>query len=301
MNFSDAFRSFFGIPEHTDEDEDERGTFQGPHFFTFPPGGFGGFSGPKFPNGDNEDDGMDFPEEGPPGRNRPFPGGFHFAFDREMEEMFKHFDEMFRNFGLADFPSHFNGIAQHPPTQPGPSSLRDQMLKEPDRELREDATSSSQSPAPQRAADRVPRLSWFDELKKGNLSKIVPLDPDVETSSTAAKKDSDLDSAVKQRDVERAARGEQTQGNVPQFRSYSRSVSIQTIRRADGTTETRRTEIDDKGNETTTVTTTQGEMPHPGIPSSFPRLRLGRPPGHLESEEHADSMFEKFFGSWFRK
>ncbi|XP_071483181.1 HCLS1-associated protein X-1-like [Diadema antillarum] len=245
---------------------------------------------------------MDFPEEGPPGRNGPFPGGFHFAFDREMEEMFKHFDEMFRTFGLADFPSHFNeGIAQHPPNQQGPSSLRDQMLREPDGEPREDATSSSQSPAPQRAADRVPRLSWFDELKKGNLSKIVPLDADVETTSSAAKKDSDLDSAVKRRDVERPTRGEQTQRDVPQFRSYSRSVSIQTIRRADGTTETRRTEIDDKGNETTTVTTTPGEMPHPDIPSSFHRLRLGGPLGHMESEEHADSMFEKFFGSWFRK
>lgn len=86
--------------------------------FRFPgSGGHGhfGFFGPGFNSpgnhGDDWDDDNDDDDDSnsfPRGR-----GGFHWGshsdefgdFERQTQEMFRHFEEMFKNFGLSDFHS----------------------------------------------------------------------------------------------------------------------------------------------------------------------------------------------------
>ena len=43
-------------------------------------------------------------DEGPPGRQGPFPrGGVLFSFDNEVNDFFRLFDDMFKSFGMEDF------------------------------------------------------------------------------------------------------------------------------------------------------------------------------------------------------
>lgn len=316
MNFDDIFRSFIGkyspsscrySRDDAAGDDNSEDPFQGFTFFSHPPGPFhhGWFDG-------SDDDGDDDVRgsEGPPGRQGPFPeGGLLFSFDSEVNEMFKHFNEMFKNFGLADFPPlDVPRIDQIPSQQPESRAPRDQMLKAPDSEDKRDpATPLPSTPA------REP-LSWFDELRRGKTSLFVP--PDTEQKpAPARKKDSDLDDLVRRREMDKIFRGRSPwqrgpdDPQQPQFRSFSRSTSIQTIRKPDGTIETKRTERDGNGTETTTVTISKDDAPLPAPRGAGPLgPRHGLPWGcrHKETplfreREQDDRMYQKFFGSWFKK
>ena len=68
-----------------------------------PPGVFGWSHGGS-DDGDDDDFIPGGEEEGMFGGGRFHEGAGLFTFDHEVNEMFRHFDEMFKNFGLADFP-----------------------------------------------------------------------------------------------------------------------------------------------------------------------------------------------------
>ncbi|XP_054756395.2 uncharacterized protein LOC129262317 [Lytechinus pictus] len=336
--FDDIFSSFFGSGFHPGGDREDPYTEDGDQT---PFRGF--FSSPwSFHNGPSHD--MDDDDEGQSGGQGPFPGGGgFFSFNNEMNDMFRLFDDMFKSFGITDFPPL--DVPRVPPlasVQPEMKSPRDHMLKEPD---------STDSPEPgsvkPNTATKEP-LSWFDELRKGKTIFSVPPDDKI-SPSTSEKKDSDLDDVIKQGEMERifGGRSSRNPSNDQRQSSYSRSISIQTIRKPDGTFETRRTERDGQGNVTTTVTSGSDDAPpsgridprnaepwgmHPCRPSIFwpftkrnpgndrfesKGSRIGggpdpwrpgtpwqgsrRYPGPVRQETEMDnSVYKKFFGSWFK-
>ncbi|XP_781806.1 uncharacterized protein LOC576398 [Strongylocentrotus purpuratus] len=342
--FDDIFDSFFGRSgfrrgvnrDNTFDEEGDQTPFHG--FFPSSPGS-------RFYSEQPHDMDDDDNYEGPPGRQGPFPGGGAiFSFNNEMNDFFKLFDDMFKSFGIADFPPlDVPRISPSSPAQPEAKAPRDEMLKEPD---------STNSPEPGTATPKTvlkEPLSWFEELRKGKSILSVPPDENV-SLSPSEKKDSDLDDVVRQGEMERMfGGGSPRQPSSDQRQSsYSRSISIQTIRRPDGTSETRRTERDGQGNVTTTVTTGPDDKPSPGsteprrmepwgmhpwrpgqhwpftrrcpghdrlegerdrtddVPHvwrpgmSWPGSRRYPGPGRQEGDENDDSMYKKFFGSWFK-
>ncbi|XP_022108196.1 HCLS1-associated protein X-1-like isoform X2 [Acanthaster planci] len=253
-----------------------------------------------------------------PGRGGRFGDDLFFRFEEETQDMFRHFEEMFRNFGLSDFPpSVFSRTDQDPSlpiSSPRYQTPRDEMLKHPD---------SSQPSAP------MPRLSDKDRLQRDeNKAKDggpswhslwttkpkwhwhMPTQP----PATPPKEDRDLDDEVRGRKLDeilKAASPPSSRNDNPAqpghtSRPHFRSISVHTVRKPDGTIEQRRTETDADGNITTTVTTTNPDRPE--LPSLIPdqrRSQMDRWSGPEDDKailggEITTSIFEKLFGSWGR-
>ncbi|XP_033634811.1 HCLS1-associated protein X-1-like [Asterias rubens] len=324
MDFNDVFRSFFGSfsPRGSRfmDDDDE---FDGADFFSTP----SDFHGHQ--DDDDGDDDMTF-GGGHGGSFPPHGGDFFFRFEEDTRNIFGHFEEMFKNFGHNEFlPSVFSEAGKEPPTPslPSPSSKhrspRDLMLKHPDSD--EPSTAPSTTLPDQAGKDRLQgnpsaeSPSWFSLwTSKPEWQWTLPSLP-----SSTHREDQDIDEQVKgrkldeiltQRDPSSSSSSSSSSpsaifSQTPTFRSYSKSISIQTVRKPDGTVEQRRTETDGDGNVTTTVTSTnpnEGRNSHtsPGwrtppcqrSPTTDPfRNRVEDTP---LAQDKTDSIFKKLFGSW---
>ncbi|XP_070543687.1 HCLS1-associated protein X-1-like [Ptychodera flava] len=276
MNFHDFFGNIFGFPRHRrpprdDDDEDEHGGIFGFHGF--------------------HDDGADEDQEHGDSHGDFFGDPFQ-GLARETEDMFRHFErhfnEMFKNFGLAEFPpiseSEIGGKVR---------SLRDEMLKKPNAEKFSDA---ERKPLP--FDDSKP---FFKEWH-WNLPYRLPRSTQPPTRDE--KRDRDLDGEISAGNLDAILPGgnqspDRIVPDQPQSRSFFRSVSVTKVRKPDGSIEERRTVRDDKGNVETTVTTIDAD----GIrqsPSGAPEIPINAPRRPVVQEpilpDGSKSIFEKLFG-----
>ncbi|XP_038072436.1 HCLS1-associated protein X-1-like isoform X2 [Patiria miniata] len=276
------------------------------------PGGFG-FFGNHFGQGEQEDmeDDSTFDPGQRGGFHPPSSGDFFFKFEEESQDMFRHFEEMFKNFGLSTFPpSAFSRIDEE--ASPAlPSSRhrtpRDEMLKHPDSGHPSALTAikpdhlEGEEDNPEDGAQSWHSL-WNNKPK---WHWPVPTLP----STPSCKKDRDLDDEVKGRKLDeilKEANPPDHPAQSPSSRSYFRSISIQTIRKQDGTVEQRRTETDADGNVTTTVKSSNPE--ESDLPSLTPDRRRPRwdknritDDGAIIGQDKTASIFDKLFGSWGRR
>ncbi|XP_078062725.1 HCLS1-associated protein X-1 isoform X2 [Mustelus asterias] len=191
-------------------------------------------------------------------------------FDDGFSGLFQEMDELFRGFGSWEVPGRqfeFPGIDPHSDAgrseEGGRRSLRDWMLKDPERdhpERRRDTDPVGDSdPQPRdrpsqdgpRAGPLTPYFSpWspsntFEELWK-NLRQ-----------RDAVKEDTDLDSKVNSEGLEKILKPSE-----PERKSFFKSVSVSKVVLPDGSTEERRVTRDGEGNEETTVTRSHGDQSH---------------------------------------
>ncbi|XP_072038083.1 HCLS1-associated protein X-1-like [Amphiura filiformis] len=293
MDLNDIFRSFFGFRRTPPNGNDEE----------FPRGGNEpfGFFGPGFDHHGNDDDDENDNDDGMTGRRGGFGRGSHqsdpFAdLERETQQMFRHFEEMFKNFGLSDFHSEPPSIETTPNRRR--ISPRDEMLKQPD-ELKE-STTRREDHQPESKQDKESPVKFGDAFRS-------PWQWNIPSLPSASQEDKDLDEQVKDGNLDELLKPKQQQPHPGFFsKGFSKSISIQTIRKPDGTIEQRRTEKDSDGNVTTTVTTSQDDnqtpvlinptQPRPNQPPSL--WSRHHPPDDGGSQEQ--SLFDKFFGSWSR-
>jgi len=215
------FRGFFGFPR-----DDGRG--------------FGSFNDPfhSSPAGrDDGDDGVDTR---------------HFDEFREPFDMFRHFEqafeEMFKSFGLMDFPPR---IPDNPGLQPLPDTddetLRDRMLKSPERP----------TDLPEPGLSRRPPHGW-DLFSFGSPMPRFGMpghEPPV-------RKDEDLDEKVSSGDLskflEESPRREEPRSKSSFF--FSSSARSSSVLSPSGAVEFHHTTKDSQGNEEKTVTRTLGDQ-----------------------------------------
>ncbi|CAH1796624.1 unnamed protein product [Owenia fusiformis] len=235
MSMDDFFRGFFG--------------------FHNPPGSFG-HRRPQYDQDDsNQDDPCDNDDDDVTFR-------FHFS---ETEDLFRHFEDMFKNMGLADFPPPPmlpGSVIPGPDGKPGRSqNPRDNMLKEPDAFTDDPNPDRSKRPKvfepilPYKDTEPSNKPFFFrDVFKIPKWGGVHPRD----------KQDKDLDGEISSEDFDKIVAESKSNPKkiVPvqpeQPRSYFKSVSISTVRGPDGKLEQRRTVRDGAGNEETTVTRSLG-------------------------------------------
>ncbi|XP_071964880.1 uncharacterized protein [Antedon mediterranea] len=273
MNFNDLFRSIFGfsskpnnhgLGDFIDDDEDN-----------------------DFGSRDwGEDDGVF--------------GDMHDQFFKETQEMFSHFQEMFSSFGFAEFPQIGLPEMEHDGSMPRSKSPRNEMLKS------DEHSSDTYKGSRQNEDSRQGGSNWFSPSYKrpsfGDIFKIPSLDIGPH-SNNGKKEDRDLDKHIDQSNLDLILPKErdETMPSMPGQKSFFRSISVRTIRRADGTTETHRTEKDSEGNVKKTISSTDDngrptdiiidDKGQPLIQDNFQEI----PP---LKDKQSSSIFSKFFGSW---
>lgn len=216
MNLHDFFRSFMGFPSRREP------SFGDPrHPDT---GGFG-----------RDDD--------------PYEGSMF----GDPWDMFRHLDSVFRNFGLTDFPPFPHGSDVPAIEGPGPSEpghLRDHMLKVPDYHepfLNAPDMFPHMPPGPAQPEEHPCRDMDLDEhVARGGLDSLMapvpfeaPQQPQQAPAwggSSSLRTFSSHNGKVQERTVVRDAQGNE---EVTERRSLGdRSMTVRTIRRPDGVTET---------------------------------------------------------------
>lgn len=326
MDLNDIIRSFLGFrgpPGMEDEFPEAEGRG----------GNFGFFGPPGFKQPGRHDDDDDDIERDDNDDDSPFLGigggrggilggnggnmeDYFFNFHKESEAMLRQMEDMFRNFGsFEDFHSESTGkpsVEEIPNRKP--LSPRDEMLKSPDDEPTHRDRISSGSNLP---TDRDEPPKFGDVFRTPSWHWSIPGLP-----SPADKQDKDLDGQVENGELDDILKPSREPQQTPSMRSFSKSVSIQTVRKPDGSVETRRTEKDSDGNVKTTVTTSQDgdqstQIITPHRPFKEPDCRHGRwggegqhwspwyrrykPPSSSSSDDQQrQSLSDKLFGPWFK-
>ncbi|XP_023215392.1 uncharacterized protein LOC111618162 [Centruroides sculpturatus] len=250
MDFDRFFRGFFNIPRR--REEEQRDPFQ--DFF----------EQPECSECETwEDDQSEF-------FGSRFGSFGHGSLFTEASEMFKHFEEMFRNIGLAEFPSSGFGT-QFPQIEE--ANPRDKMLKNPDFDDRMN-----------RKRENFSIGSWIDSQK--NLE---------------SKQDMDLDDRVAKDGLSGLLKEEIPEGpseNPPGRRTFSSFVSIRTFTTADGKTEERRTVRDERGNVDTLVRRSVGDATHSVVTKTQAGGRTEKREEFVNVDQNdPDSFEEKWRGS----
>ncbi|XP_067666892.1 HCLS1-associated protein X-1-like [Haliotis asinina] len=173
---------------------------------------------------------------------------FHDEMQKQMDSLHQQMEEMFKQFGAVDFPSVVPGEPSVPAVTEKP---RDKMLK-PDQSERSPVSSS---PEGQPRQD-VPSLfgRFFSIPRFGQIQQEEKVDRDLDSEVESK----DLSQILKPTHPERREMFPHSPGKF----SHHGSVSITTIRGADGKLEQRKTVIDSDGNEETTVTRQLGDKSH---------------------------------------
>ncbi|XP_077988909.1 HCLS1-associated protein X-1-like [Glandiceps talaboti] len=292
MNFHDFFGNIFGFPRYRnpprrgddDDDDDEEGEQD-----------FGAFG---FHGNLNDDDEDEYDERHGIFSGDPF-GGSHQDFFRESEQMFKHFEhhftEMFKNFGLAEFPPMNIPSIEGPKTEKKSGSLRDEMLKKPTQDNHAESETRTKPFDGQSPLFKEWQFNWPYRLPRS-------------TQPSNEKKDKDLDDAISSGNIDVILPGrhddhENVRPSTPQRKSFFRSMSVTTVRKPDGSVEERRTVKDEHGNVETTVTTTDRDgIQQPSISSpesqDLPVLITPRHDAVREPTipDGSKSIFDKLFG-----
>ncbi|XP_002732725.1 HCLS1-associated protein X-1-like [Saccoglossus kowalevskii] len=273
MNFHDFVGRLFGFSNHRspprqypvdDDDDDDPGAF--------------GFYGDSDEDHDDNDQSIFFGDSNP---------DFFSETDDIFRHFEKHFHDMFKNFGFAEFPPmNLPSIGGPERPKDDSGSLRDKMLK-PGAERKEYNRKSFE--------DRQSPL--YKEWKWDWPYRLPRSHP-----HTDEKRDRDLDSEVSSGNLNdllpNVKEDKVIEPRIPERRSYFRSVSVRTVRKPDGTVEERRTVKDEHGNVETTVTKTEGgasgfHVIKPEKPNVYGRDIIREP----LIPDGTKSIFEKLFGS----
>ncbi|XP_014671536.1 PREDICTED: HCLS1-associated protein X-1-like isoform X2 [Priapulus caudatus] len=239
----------------------------------------------------------------------------------EAQEMFRHFEDIFRNLGLAEFPPIRHEVPSfHPPVWAIPGSdgsegqaPRDSMLKVPD--------------GPSHETVRVMPFAFSD--KWGSLPGPTKPQLKIDTDIDDKVSEGNLDSILKSSGTVKSPSCSQ-----PRQNQYFRSVKIIRKRGPDGRIEETRTVRDGEGNEETVTTQTLGDgscsvtthedkkgdsdtrdrlsefgeaWMHPQVAPEIPqRIPIWRPeylpkmeplmPSAPLKDQEADTLYSKFFG-----
>lgn len=239
MNLHELFRSFMGFPHRRDP----------------------GFGEPTY----RDDSGGAFGGD-------PYDGSF-FA---EPWEMLRQFEDVFRNFGLAEFPPIPHGpdmgSIEGGPCPPG--DLRDRMLKVPD--YTEPFWGNQMPHRP-----RQPHFLPGSDHPEDNAFRDMDLDEHVAARG--------IDSLLAQPPNQNTEIGSQLH---PDARG---STSVHTFTSVNGKVEEKRVMMDAEGNQVVSVTRSLGDQSHTLTTRT-------RPEGTVETEEHFVNMDEgdkaKFDEMW---
>ncbi|XP_046354655.2 HCLS1-associated protein X-1-like isoform X1 [Haliotis rufescens] len=173
---------------------------------------------------------------------------FHDEMQKQMDSLNQQMEEMFKQFGAVDFPSVLPGEPSGPAVTQKP---RDKMLK----------------PGQSEGSPASPSLEDQPRLDAPSLFRRFFTVPRFGQIQQEEKVDKDLDNDVEGKDLSKILSPMQPERrgmfpHGPGIFSHHGSVSITTIRGADGKLEQRKTVIDSDGNEETTVTRQVGDKSH---------------------------------------
>ncbi|XP_064620605.1 uncharacterized protein LOC135483562 isoform X2 [Lineus longissimus] len=234
----DLFRSFFGLSRRGNNERDYFGDiFHGtPHFG-------------QSDSNDIDDDECCQGDIGEEGEmifgSVPGMPDVNTQFDfSQADDMFRHFEEMFKTFGMVELPSsrHFAG-------PDGNSNLRDRMLKD------------GVEDAPDNKVDTLPSDKRTDTFEAPSIFGNIWKTPRWDRIRPDDKIDKDLDGELGKDDFDRIAseskKSEPSSSVVMPSGTtwgFSKSVSVRSTRRGDGTVEHVKTVRNSDGSEEKTVT-----------------------------------------------
>ncbi|KAK3096689.1 hypothetical protein FSP39_002415 [Pinctada imbricata] len=180
---------------------------------------------------------------------------FHGDMQRQMEEMDRQMQDMFKNFGSVEFSAKSStGPEQYP--VPGSRNPRDEMLKQPDTDQKSPGTVV---PAPSPAPELHRPWSFFGSWRhpKSEPMKDTNLDDEIKSPEDLNKLFENTPRRPQEPNTELVIPGQRE--TTPRNFSFHRSMSVIT-RSNDGKVEHRKTVRDSSGKEETTLTRSIGDQ-----------------------------------------